>query len=243
MGIFRTAVLSVLMCPMISFAIEFNRTDISAASFYTPEEMQTAKYETSLSFLLFPESGWTQELILEHAMGLATVYLQCGLRISNISIFVSSELKLPPQLSKYEKSGPNSLLELSSLTTQLPRPLVFLIGGLSDTEASPFSRATFAGMNTPIPASLESTLWLPMYVNAPEYIEERKASPYSSLAHELTHLLTLDGEHNNDPIPNLMTIYHRRTNLLTSELCEEIVASPFVTPTPSSVQAGDRLIF
>ncbi|MGZ3693058.1 MAG: hypothetical protein ACXWQO_02405 [Bdellovibrionota bacterium] len=220
----------VSLCPL-ALAADFDRTELSSDSFYTKAEIQGAKYETQLSFLLFPKTGWTEQLVLDHMKGLAKVYLQCGLKISKTSIYVPTQLQLPAVLSKYEKSGPTSLLDLAEKTTELPRPLVFLIGDLSDSEASPFSRANFID-SKPVPSALESSLWFPMYVNSPEYIDERKKSPYSSLAHELTHILTLDGDHNNDPIPNLLTIYMRRTNLLTPEICKEIVTSNFVKTIP-----------
>lgn len=82
-----------------------------------------------------------------------------------------------------------------------------------------FSRAAFVGTNYP-PAILD-TVWLPHSV---------ALSPphYNPLAHELTHLLTLDPEHNGDAVPNLMTVTSRRTSLLTPDLCRALRASRFV---------------
>ncbi|MGZ3723937.1 MAG: hypothetical protein ACXVA9_13430 [Bdellovibrionales bacterium] len=232
-----TIVLSlILLFPTLAFAGDFQKSELSGDSFYTGNEAQSAQFQTSLSFLLFPESGWTEDLVREHVKGLAQTYLQCGLKISTVSIYMPSQLKLPVELSKFQKEGPTSLAQLAAATIELPHPLVFLIAGLSDAEGSPFSRAKFTEMTTPIASALENTLWFPMYVNSPEYINERSHSPYSSLAHELTHILTLDGDHNNDPVPNLMTIYMRRTNLLTPELCTEILSSQFVRPSAPAAQ-------
>jgi hypothetical protein len=230
MPIFAILAFLIFQRPASASVTDYEKIQIRGDSFYTAEEMTKAKYETDLSFVLFRETGWTEELVRSHLSGFAEVYLQCGVRVSNIAIFVPSRLKLPPKLSKYKMDDPSSILQLAEKTTELPRPLIYLVGDFSDSEASPFSRVTFTDMTSPIPAALESTLWFPMYVNSAEYIEERKNSPYSVLAHELTHIFTLDGDHNNDPIPNLMTIYRRRTNLLTPQFCQQILKSKFIKP-------------
>lgn len=209
-------------------AVPFESSEVAGVALYPEGRAPETRYQLDLEFLLFPETGWTRELVLQHSAELARVYLQCSVAVSRVRIWMSPGLVLPSTLSKWEKEGPTSLVALAEKTIALPRPLTLLVGSFSDAEASPFSRATFEGMSEPIPAALEATLWFPFYVNSPEYLDERRSSPYCSLAHELTHILTLDGEHNNDPVPNLMTIYRRRTNLLTPELCAEIVKSPFV---------------
>ena len=211
-------------------AADYERLQIRPDSFYTADELKGARYESDLFFVLFQESGWTTDLVRSHLSGFARVYLQCGVKLSHVVIFRSTQLTLPLKLSKYKMDDPTSILQLAQKTTDLPRPLIYLVGDFSDSEASPFSRATFSGMTSPIPSALENTVWFPMFVNSAEYIEERKNSPYSVLAHELTHIFTLDGDHNNDPVANLMTIYRRRTNLLTPELCGQIQKSKFTKP-------------
>src|SRR6266404_1587227 len=124
--------------PATALASSFNRSEIPSDSLYTADEIRNSKYQTEMSFLLFSETGWTADLVLGHVKGLAKVYLQCGVRIARISLFESAQLKLPAGLSKYDKGGPNSLLNLAEQTLEIPRPLVFLIGNFTDSEATPF---------------------------------------------------------------------------------------------------------
>lgn len=38
-------------------------------------------------------------------------------------------------------------------------------------------------------------------------------------------LLNFSGEHNNDPTPNLLSIWRRRSNLITDEQCEQVTTA------------------
>jgi hypothetical protein len=228
MAILAMLAFLIFQSPAGASTADYEKTLVKGDSFYTAEEITKAKYETDLFFVLFPETGWTEDLVRSHLSGFAKVYLQCGVKISNVVIFVPSQLRLPAKLSKYKMDDPTSILKLAEKTADLPHPLIHLVGDFSDSGATPFSRATFVDMTSPIPSALENTLWFSMFVNSAEYIEERKNSPSSVLAHELTHIFTRDGDHNNDVIPNLMTIYWRRTDLLTPQLCQEILKSKFI---------------
>lgn len=193
-------------------------------------------YVTALNFILFDDSGWTPEQVQEQANSTQAVFSQCQLGINNVRVFRMHAPNGSGDLSKFDFDGKRNIARLAELATDLPHPLVFLIKGMapSDAQDRPFSRAKFIDGQEQYPQALLDTVWFPDNVNSEAYKAE---APYVVLAHELTHVLTLDGDHNNDDPPNLMTVAPRRTNTLTADLCKKIVSSRFVQPNPASLIA------
>lgn len=186
--------------------------------------------EMDLSFAHFPESKWTLEQIRAHTSGVEKVFDQCQIRLGKVQIFPIQNPRLPQRLAARNENHPLSVEKFAAQLGWLPKPAVFLIEGLLEVDPpTPFARDQFREMNDRfIPEEVLGTIWFPSHVNTAEYAKEREKSPYSVLAHEIAHLLTLDGQHNNDRVPNLLTIWKRRTNHLTPEQCTEMRGSPYL---------------
>lgn len=173
-------------------------------------------------------SPWTEQTLKPEFEDARQVFSQCGLEISLVGFHKTEGLD---KLTKYKNGLPSSLDSIAGATHTIPRPVVYLVNEFADAEPNPFARAPFIDLLEPYPEAINNTVWYPFHVLSEGYKKIRQASPYSPLAHELTHVLTLWGDHNNDPEPNLLTIYKRRNNRLTDEMCKRIVAHPLVRAT------------
>ena len=193
---------------------------------YERPSFTAAKYEINLNYALFKGTQWTEEQVANQAREVAEVYEQCSLRIGAVTIF-KLDNPLPNDLAYREES---TFLRLAERTPIAERPLVFLIEEMLNAEQpTPFSKAQFLDMNGAVePAALLNTIWVPYFVNSEAYLKARVASPYSVVAHELGHILLLDGMHNGEETGNLMTIWRWRTNRVTPQQCADMVKSELV---------------
>lgn len=204
-----------------------NKIEIPQSALYGAESVEQLPYVVELSATRFADHMWTDSDLLANLQQAAHVYGQCGLRFAGVTIYESNLRS--DQLSRWEPESEAGYISLGRKSViEKPRPMVLLIGGFADAEASAFALADYttkAGAQYP---ELYNTIFLPDLINSDQYRREREASPYSTLAHELLHILTRDGEHNNDPTPNLLTIWRRRSNLITDEQCEQVHHSAIV---------------
>lgn len=178
-------------------------------------------WATDLNLAVFNDSGWTIEEVADQLSRAQETFGQCGIRIATASVHNVRASRGTTQLVKFNWNTEHSISQLAEEVRDLPRPLIMMVGKF-DADNSldyAFSRAAFVG--TSYPSAILDTVWLPHSVAS-------SSAPYSTLAHELTHLLTLDPEHNGDAVPNLMTVSSRRTNAVTRELCRGLRASRYV---------------
>jgi hypothetical protein len=183
-------------------------------------------YAVDLNVVRFADSQWTPVQIEEQIQTARAVFAQCDLDLGDVRVY-SVQSKIPSaNLKKFKFDQPDSIAKLAEEVKALPRPLVFFIQSIDSTdgESTPFSRAAFE--NAKYPEALLDTVWMPWLVSTEAFRKEEAA--YSVFPHELTHVLTRDGDHNNDAVPNLMTVSMRRNNFLTPEQCRSIVQSPLV---------------
>lgn len=183
-----------------------------------------------LSLAFFVDSGWTEAQADQHTSELNRIFGQCQVHVGQIQFHHLTSPSLPRRLVSRNPEHQDSIERLAELLSWLRKPALYMIEGVAEsTPSTPFSKDQFKEMNgAEVPDSIQGTIWLPSYINTPAYAKEREKSPYSVLAHELTHILTLDGQHNNDKVPNILTIWKRRTNLITQEQCAEIRVSPYL---------------
>lgn len=186
-------------------------------------------YHLNINAIALDSSPWTEQSFMPEFEIAKQVFTQCGLEIHLVGFHKSTGFD---KLTKYKHGLPNSLDTVAYSTKDVPRPAIYLVNEFSDADGNPFARAPFVDLLEPYPDSINNTVWYPFNVLSDEYRKRRQSSPYSPLAHELTHVLTLWGDHNNDQQPNILTIYRRRNNRLTQEMCKRIVAHPLVRATP-----------
>jgi len=196
-----------------------------------------AAHETELHFVKFSDGAWNDEQISAHLEETKTVYAQCGLEFTKVTVEESSLNS--SNLIRWEPYAEKGYLNFGIKAADgRTHPLILLIDGFADAEGTPFALAPFIpSIGEPTPPVLMNSVFFPAFVNSDAYKKEREKSPYSSLAHELLHIFTLDGQHNNDPEPNLLSIWRRRNNRITEEQCEAVRKSPLVRPrkVPNSV--------
>jgi hypothetical protein len=196
--------------------------------------------KVDLHLVMLKESGWSQDQIKQHVKDAAKVFSQCGLRLGKVDLRV---VPGPNGLTDFEigvvSTAPNSLRALAQKFQQLPRPLAFFVHDFyypdfkADGSGTPFSLADFPDSpDTPRPPEVQNTVWMPVSVNAPDYYESHcKSTSYAVFAHELTHLLTGEGMHNNDDDPNILSlcILGKRNNVITPKQCSEIQSSSLLS--------------
>lgn len=189
-------------------------------------------YEFTVNFALFPGAGWNRELIEKHVADARRVFAQCQIQRINFNVYEVTDFQLPADLQGRNVYAPNGIATIRIQSPQVPQPVVYLVNGLSDSGA--MTKAIFTINAPPCEAELVNTIWIPSEVNTPEWAAERSKSPYSVLAHELTHLLTLEGQHNGDIPRNELSVWRVRTDYLTDQMCDQIRRNVFVKPITRS---------
>jgi hypothetical protein len=182
-------------------------------------------YQLDIHVVDLETSGWNKDLFEPEFQSLREVYSQCGIDVRLVDYQKANGFT---GLKKYDFKSEDSIAALAKATANVPRPAVYLIQDLIDGNQTPFSRAHFEGIQDEYPEALLDTVWYPVFVSSSEYKKSREASPYSALAHELFHIITRWGEHNNDEEPNLMTIYRRRNNRIPLAMCARAVTHPAI---------------
>lgn len=190
------------------------------------ETNQQDYYSTEFNIAFYPNTSWTEDILKDHFKDVNRVFKQCGLEEIKFNIIHVNNVTLPKDLSGRLPYAENGIVQIANQTKDLPKPLIHLIESISDTGA--LTRAVFRLNVPPCPIELENSIWLPFEINTQAYKDARKKSPYSTFAHEMTHLLTMDGQHNAELPRNQLSIWKVRTDLLTTEMCNQIHESVFV---------------
>ncbi len=234
-----------MLIPSVSFASRHTSELILPVEYQAPRT-DKLPYEMELNFVKLPNARWTRAEIVAYMKGLAEVYVQCGVGFSTVKIYTVESPVFRPEVEKYQQDSEFAIGAMSDQTSDIPRPAVYLIDQLTDsgepTGQEPFAKAwynDFVDHVTRTHLSLVNTIWFPYFVNSTEYTSVRN---YNGLAHELTHILTLDGLHNDDPVANLMILYirKRRNNYILPRVCSEIQASTLVKKSAAGGSSGNK---
>ncbi len=188
------------------------------------------KGRLALNFVLLRGSGWTEDMARADLARIAAVYAQCGIRITGASLIEADAPDGRTSFSLYgPEGGPDSLDAMVARVPLKDRPVFYLFHGFTDQEDDrAFSQADFTDGGGAHPALFDS-VFLPMGVNSRKYADARRASPYSTAAHELLHVLTRFGQHVNVTPPNLMNIWVTRSDLILPGDCAQALKNPLVT--------------
>ena len=194
------------------------------------------KARLPLTLVVLRGTNWSQKRVLRHVRRTASTFAACGIALGPVSLVEAKAPGGPHDLAMdalHPRAGaPRDVLRLAGL---LPRssqwPAVFFVGRLLGDDAlarsygqgdvSPGREKDYPYMNTAWIAY--KTHWI-----------ERRDEDYSSLAHELAHLLCSCG-HVADDEPHLMNTYR---NLLSSRIlpqhCDKMLESPLLVPEGSA---------
>ena len=226
-------VLTSLLLSQVSWASKFTIEVVPPVE-YQVLESENLPYDSSLNFVHFPNTQWKRSQAISYMKGLSEVYAQCGIKFSSVKLYTVASPVFRPEIEKYKQDSEFAIAAMSDQTDDIPRPAVYLIDSLTDsgepTGQEPFAKAwynDFVDNVTRTHLSLVDTVWFPVFVNSSEFTGIRQ---YNVLAHELAHVLTLDGLHNTNPIANLMIQYisKRRNNHILPETCEAMRANKHV---------------
>lgn len=193
----------------------------------TPPRSAGTRYEIPvLNIATFEGTDWTPEKIRNQLDAVAAVFAQCNVRLGDVKIHQLPASVLPDEMSGRSPYAPNGAVAVRTATPEIPQPAIYLVGRMADS--SGFTKAVMRVNAPPCEPELANTIWLPDVVNTPEYQEGRHTRPFATLAHELTHLLTREGQHNGEMPYNQLAIWSQRTDLMSAEICREITESVFV---------------
>lgn len=174
-----------------------------------------------VSFIRLAGSNWTHERVMRHIRRTASIFAACGIGLGPIQVI---EAKAPGGRHDLDMAGdaelpvPRDVLEISAMipATALRPPVVFA-GQLRNDEALARS---FRRGDTP-PAEAKNHLYLDTsWVAFKTHWIERKDDSYSTVAHELTHLLCECG-HERTKQRNILNRYR---NFLSGEILPETCA-------------------
>jgi hypothetical protein len=204
---------------------------LSTSQYYEQQNPGWQKGGIRLAFVMLRSSTWYEDLVREHLEMIARVYAQCGVAVKEATLVEVDPPQGRTRFLRYPPSGTRSALNDWVATTPIKdRAVFYLFRGFEDEEDDrAYSEATWEdGKSDP---ALANSVLLPSGVNLAKYREERAASPYSVAAHELLHILTRQGQHENDAVQNLLNIWRTRTDFIRPTDCSRILRNALVDDT------------
>ncbi len=200
------------------------------------QAQQPLPYSVDINVVIQPNSHWTESSVKAQVDEASKVFEQCGVKFRQINTTVAGSSGDPILKKDIVSTDAQSLRGFSAAWSPTSKPTLFFVEGFSLTgfppeESTAFSKANFKDASAPaLPAELADTVWMPVSVLNPGYHANCKNAKYSTLAHEMAHVLTLEGSHNNETEANLLSLcmQGRRNNHLTKKQCDEIIANPLV---------------
>lgn len=192
------------------------------------------KYQLDLSLVFLQRTSWNQARVLRHVRKTAGILGACGIELGDVRLV---KARVPATLRRIDVSdlmpGSDIPRNVYSLASMLPReadwPALFFIAGIEgdDVLARSYQRgdvpldqlARYPYMNTAWIAY--KTHWV-----------ERPEDEYSTVAHELAHLLCECG-HEGGAQRHLL---HKFRNFLGADVlpqhCEQFLRSPLLRSSP-----------
>ena len=189
-----------------------------------------AKARLPLTLVILRGSNWTEKRVLRHVARTGQAFAACGVGLGPVTLV---EAKTPDGSHDLrmdhidpEAGAPRDVVRIAELLPKDIRwPVAFFVGRLHEDDALARSYGRGAvdpGREPDFPYM--NTAW---FAYKTHWIERRDES-YSSLAHELTHLLCECGHVESDE-PHMLNT-HR--NMLSSRIlpahCERLLESPLL---------------
>lgn len=168
--------------PMADDALEVKLVGVQTLTRDKPTENDDTErsYKLPLSVFVLHE-GWSKELVSKSLLEAETILAQCNIAFNSVTI---SELSVPAYLRDLEAGSTKTLVSALNNTTEFKPIKIFYA---RDTRMlTPFDGEAFGRANTRRRPWLQDSVWL---MNG---IEDAGIA----LAHELYHVLTNTGEHN-----------------------------------------------
>lgn len=164
-------------------------------------------YKLPLSVFVLHE-GWSKELVSKSLLEAETILAQCNIAFNSVTI---SELSIPGYLRDLEAGSTKTLVTALNNTTEFKPIKIFYS---RDTRMlTPFDGEAFGRANTRRRPWLQDSVWL---MNG---IEDAGIA----LAHELYHVLTNTGEHNQIPDNLMQTRTSQGRTVLEPMQCEAAI--------------------
>lgn len=196
-------------------------------------EFEVAKtpveFTLPVSFIRLAGSNWTHDRLIRHVSRTATIFSACSIGLGPIEVI---EARVPGgrhDLEMENEQGlppPADVMKLSAMTPDAAyRPPVFFVGRLHGDEAlaRSFRRGEVPSEEASRYAYLD-TSWIAFKTH---WIE-RNDEEYSTVAHELAHLLCECG-HNRAKKRNLLNRYRNfLSSAILPETCEQMRRSPLL---------------
>jgi hypothetical protein len=194
------------------------------------------KASLPLTLVILKGTNWSENRVLRHVRRTAAAFAACGVALGPVTLV---EAKTPDGRRDLEMTAmrpdagtPQDVYRIARLMPpEAQWPVAFFVGRLLGDRAAARSYGrgeVEPGWERDYPYM--NTAW---FAYKTHWIERRDEG-YSSLAHELMHLLCECG-HVEDDAPHLMNT-HR--NMLSSQIlpehCERILTSPLLTPARPS---------
>lgn len=174
-------------------------------------------------------SGWSKEVTVKSMVRVAEIYSQCGIKIDNVKLVI---VDAPKDLTNVE-----TYRQMLARAPQISHPAVFLTRERLEEDAAGHA---YRYAMTDVNDVARDTAWVAGLVNT-DYHKKLKQEGFSTLAHELAHLVA-DAEHID--YENGMNLLGPSSEQQNSEIwpsqCEEMKKHPSVkeisTRNPANVQ-------
>lgn len=165
-------------------AINAVRSWFLAASDLPWNDATPATHGLRLTLIIFRDTAWNPETILDATKNMAPLLAQCGVRI------VAAELRqfaAPSRFRYYQTPVSRELARLAPV----PRPAIYFVADTLNRPA--FDAEAIGRANSENRPELADTIW----------VAAGTRDLHAALAHELFHVLTDSGAHSDEP-HNLM---------------------------------------
>jgi len=191
------------------------------------------EYTLPVSFIRLAGSNWTHARVMRHVSRTVRIFAACGIGLGPVEIIEAQAPDGRHDLDMEIPSGqpaPEDVVKFSAMApASALRPPVYFVGRLLNDEAlaRSFRRGDVSVQEATGFAYLDTS-----WVAFKTHWMERKDDEYSTVAHELAHLLCECG-HERSREPHLLNRYR---NFLSShiqpETCERMRKSPLLEPLP-----------
>lgn len=182
-------------------------------------------------------SSWTLAEIEKHIQITKTTFAQCGVDVKS-QILVTDQLPLVINKS-LQSNRPNSIRSLGAQLPFMGAIRVFIAEEFVEDDRQPRSQTGFARSHFrddptthSLPPPLVDTVWLAQ--GARNLDSPQCRANYSVMAHEVAHVMTRYGSHNNHSLPNILAVcmLGKRNHHVLAEDCELVRQHPLVRRKP-----------
>ncbi|MEI8192181.1 MAG: hypothetical protein WCI75_20945, partial [candidate division NC10 bacterium] len=147
-----------------------------------------------LEVLLVRPSAWTHEAVLGELRAAAKALASCGIALGPVELTAARTPVGRDAWARHKMEGEDTVAALRA-AAPLRGAAVLLTGPYTDEpETAGFSFAEWMN-GSDLHPGLYDTIFLSDFMLTQAYRDERAASPYTLLAHELLHVILREGRH------------------------------------------------